>query len=130
MKMTISILLTLGCAASALAQSLPVTGGVPAYIDISGLAPDDYRDMEHEFTVAVPTNSGTVQVRMGVSEGDTSILIRDFVLEEHHFGDSTWVAPNGSGHTIGLGRFTGLDAVFVQVRAGNAVVGTGSWERP
>ena len=130
MKTTITLLFLAALALPTMAQTLAVSGHVPPHIDISGLAPDDYRYMEHEFTVAVPNTSGTVQIKAGFSEGDTSLVVRDFTLGTQSWADGTWVAPNGSGHTIGIGRFTGLDAVYVQVYNAGSLVGSGMWERP
>ena len=112
------------------AQSLPVTASVPAYISTTGLNADDTRHMEHDFTVLVPLGSGTVQVRAGFAEGDTSLLVRDFALGTHVWADSTRVAPSGTGHLLTFGRYTGIDAAYVQVYSGGSLVGSGSWVRP
>lgn len=130
MKTTITLLFLTALALPTMAQTLAVSGHVPTHIDISGLAPDDYRYMDHEFTVAVPNTSGTVQVRAGFSEGDTSLVVRDFTLGTQSWADGTWVSGTASGHTIAFGRYSGIDAVYVQVLSGGNVIGTGSWVRP
>jgi hypothetical protein len=112
------------------AQSLSVNASVPAYISTTGLNADDTRHMEHDFTVLVPLGSGTVQVRAGFAEGDTSLLVRDFALGTHVWADSTRVAPSGTGHLLTFGRYTGIDAAHVQVYSGGSLVGSGSWVRP
>ena len=110
--------------------SLEVSATVPAYINTGGLDSEATRYMEHDMAVQVPLGSGTVQVRAGFAVGDTSLMVRDFALGTHVWADSTRVVPSGSGHLLTFGRYTGLDAVYVELRQGGSTIGSGYWLRP
>jgi hypothetical protein len=110
------------------AQTLNVVGQVPAYIDTDGMGADDLKYLEREFTVDVPLSSGMVKVLMGTAAGDSSVMVREFPLNEQRWADSTWVAPIAGGYRIGLGRSIGLDMVHVAVLNAGSPVGTGFWE--